>query len=263
MRLWSAVRCSLDLDLLLKRVDRHRNARVDTRLRNAPNDLGVLEVLPRGDDAVADQEQLEERRCRNAQRVHRDVRRLRDLRIVVGEIASIRRGLRQNSAVDERGLELRRAALVTARNRGAIDARAAVRGGIGERELRLGPACEPRLAQRDLRGLEVALVDREIEVVELDLFDERGELRIVEVVPPVGVRPNARFVEYGPDEALRHVALGQRRRLHRGAGAQSQQSRNAGNVRLAIHSTAPPPDRDARPCARERNRTPSPSRPRS
>ena len=70
----------------------------------------------------------------------------------------------------------------------------------------VGPAREPRLAQRDLRGLEVAPVVREIEVVELDLFDERGELRIVEVVPPVGVRPNARFVEYGPDEALRHVA---------------------------------------------------------
>ena len=83
MRLWSAVALLLDLDLLLKRVDRHRNARVDTRLRDAADDLGVLEVLPRGDDAVADQQQLEERRCRRAERVHRDVRRLRDLRIVV------------------------------------------------------------------------------------------------------------------------------------------------------------------------------------
>ena len=37
----------------------------------------------------------------------------------------------------------------------------------------VGPAREPRLAQRDLRGLEVAPVVREIEVVGLDLFDER------------------------------------------------------------------------------------------
>src|SRR6185503_13953323 len=37
----------LDLDLLLKRVDRHRDARVDARLRDATDDLGVLQVLAR------------------------------------------------------------------------------------------------------------------------------------------------------------------------------------------------------------------------
>ena len=44
----------LDLDLLLHRVDRRRNAGIEARLRDAADDFGVLEVLPRGDDPIAD-----------------------------------------------------------------------------------------------------------------------------------------------------------------------------------------------------------------
>ena len=110
--------------------------------------------------------------------------------------------------------------MVAGRHRGAVDARRRERRAVADRDLRRREAREACLAQRELRRLEIAAVVREVQVIGLDLLDERRELGVVEIVPPVRVRPNGGLVVDGAEPACGNVALFERRRGHRRAPRQ-------------------------------------------